>query len=190
MEPVRVQVEAVEASGARRALVADTAVTLAWGEHHEALFTFLVRTTRDTAAAEELLQEAFLRLTQELRGGREPDNVRAWLFQVAANLAVSRGRRLTTAFRGLLRLRPTSAAGPLDMSPEQVAIAHEGRNQLMRALDGLAPDARAALLLASEGFTGPEIGAAIGRSEAATRTLLCRTRLRARQLLEAEETVR
>jgi RNA polymerase sigma-70 factor, ECF subfamily len=189
MEPARVPIEAVETGSARRALAADAVVTLAWAEHHEALFSFLVRTTRDMEAAEELLQEAYLRLTRELLAGRAPDNVRAWLFQVAANLAVSRGRRLSTALRGLVRLRPVSAAGP-DTSPEQIALAREGRCQLLHALDGLKPDARAALLLASEGFTGAEIGAAIGRSEAAARTLLCRTRLQARQLLEAEEAVR
>ena len=60
----------------------------------------------------------------------------------------------------------------------------------MGVLADLDPIARAALLLSSEGFSGAEIAAAIGRSDAATRTLLCRTRMRVRSLLESAEGVR
>ena len=60
----------------------------------------------------------------------------------------------------------------------------------MGVLADLDPGARAALLLASEGFSGAEIATAIGRSEAATRTLLCRTRLRVRGRLESPEAAR
>lgn len=59
-------------------------------------------------------------------------------------------------------------------------LQREGRAALVGGLADLDPGARAALLLASEGFSGTEVATAIGRSEAATRTLLCRTRLRVR----------
>jgi DNA-directed RNA polymerase specialized sigma24 family protein len=48
----------------------------------------------------------------------------------------------------------------------------------------LATDARTALLLSADGFSGEEIAAAIGRSHAATRTLLTRARIRVRLALE------
>jgi len=70
-------------------------------------------------------------------------------------------------------------------TPEASYLQREGRADLVAALADLAPDARAALLLSSEGFSGLEIAAAIGRSDAATRTLLSRTRVRVRQRLEA-----
>jgi DNA-directed RNA polymerase specialized sigma24 family protein len=44
--------------------------------------------------------------------------------------------------------------------------------------------------MAARGATGAEIAAAIGRTEGATRTLLCRTRMRIRARLEASEAVR
>ena len=59
--------------------------------------------------------------------------------------------------------------------------------ELHHALAGLSPDARAALLLAAEGFAGQEIAASIGRTEAATRTLMCRSRAQLRLVLEAAE---
>lgn len=190
MDPYATPVDAVEASSVQRSATADALVVDAWTTHHGALFSYLVRITRDPEAAEELLQEAFLRLTRETRAGRAPDNVHAWLFHVATNLAVSRGRRITTALRSLARLRPVSAAGRLDDGPEAAAIALDARGRLVSVLGQLSPDARAALLLSSEGFSSADIAAAIGRSNAATRTLLSRTRVQARRLLETEEAVR
>ena len=77
-----------------------------------------------------------------------------------------------------------------DDPPEASLLAREGRGELVAALEDLGPDARTALLLSAEGFSGAEIAAAIGRTEAATRTLLCRTRLSVRHRLEGAEGVR
>jgi RNA polymerase sigma-70 factor (ECF subfamily) len=190
MQPELSPVEAVETAGLHQAARADAAVLQAWSDHHGEIFAFLVRTTRDPEVAEDILQEAFLRLTREARADRMPDNARAWLYRVGGNLATSRGRRLAAAARGVMRLgRPTSQL-PSENVPEAGYLHREGRADLMRVLAELEPSARAALLLASEGFSGAEIAAAIGRSEAATRTLLCRTRLRVRGRLESPEAAR
>jgi RNA polymerase sigma factor (sigma-70 family) len=190
VEPVIPHLEAVDATGAHRAAVADSIVVDAWSDHHEELYAFLVRTTRDTGVAEDLLQESFLRLTREIRAGRTPDNIRAWLYRVGANLATSRGRRISAALRGMVRVR--AAAGPAytNVTPETSFLQHEGHQRLVNALAEVGPDARAALLLSSEGFSGAEIAAAIGRTEAATRTLLCRTRVQVRRRLETAEASR
>jgi RNA polymerase sigma-70 factor (ECF subfamily) len=190
VDPVTAPLEAVDPAGAHRAAEADAVVVAAWTDHHAEVFAFLVRTTRDPEAAEDLLQEAFLRLTTEIRAGRAPDNTRAWLYRVAANLATSRGRRISAAFRGLVKIRTTSAPPTTVFTPEVNYLQREGRLGLLAALADLGPDARTALLLSAEGFTGAEIAAAIGRSDAATRTLLCRTRVLVRQRLERAEAVR
>jgi len=44
-------------------------------------------------------------------------------------------------------------------------------------------DARTCLLMAANGFSGREIADAIGRSELATRALICRARIRLRESL-------
>jgi RNA polymerase sigma-70 factor (ECF subfamily) len=190
VDPVTSPLEAVDAAGAHRAALADAAVVAAWAAHQGELYAFLLRTTRDREVAEDLLAESFLRLTTEARAGRAPDNVRAWLYRVAANLATSRGRRLSAAVRGLVRLRGTGSGATLAEAPETAYLAREGRTGLMTALADLAPDARAALLLSAEGFSGAEIAAAIGRTEPATRTLLCRTRVTVRRRLEQTEASR
>ena len=190
VEPVTTPLEAVETAGAHRAAEADALVVAAWADHHAEVYAFLVRTTRDPAVAEDLLSEAYLRLTREARAGRAPDNVRAWLYRVGANLAVSRGRRLSAALRGIVKIRTTGAPTTTTFTPEASYLAREGRAALVGILADLDPGARAALLLASEGFSGAEIAAAIGRSEPATRTLLCRTRMRVRSRLESAEASR
>lgn len=187
MEPVSSPLEPVDAAIARRTTRADAAIATAWADHHEELYAFLVRTTRDPETAEDLLAEAFLRLTREVRANRTPDNIRAWLYRVAANLATSRGRRIAASLRWLTKVRPGVAADPADDPVETGYLHREGRSELLGTLAELGPDARAALLLSAEGFSGPEIAAAIGRTEAATRTLLCRTRLRVRSRLEPRE---
>jgi RNA polymerase sigma-70 factor (ECF subfamily) len=148
-----------------------------WPRAHRAAWLVV----HDAAAAEDIAQEAFLRLLHEVGDRRTPDNVRAWLYRVASNLVISRGRRQTVAVRWL------SALGRQEVtheSPERVTIGRESHEGLQVALASLPRDTRVALLMAAQGFSGQEIAAAVGRSEAATRTMLCRARLQLRERLD------
>ncbi len=160
------------------------AVAGAYSAYHSELAGFLRRETREAEVAEDLAQEAFLRLQRELLAGRAPANLRAWLYRVAVNLAISRGRRLAVARRRLVETWPEAGE---DDSPEVLAIHVERTARLDGALRDLAPETRLALMLAAHGFSGREIAVAVGRSEVATRTLLCRARLRLRARLLGEE---
>ena len=72
-------------------------VMAAYDENQRKLTSFAYALTRDADAADDLVQETFLRLVKEHAAGREPDNVTAWLYRVCANLATSRGRRGASA---------------------------------------------------------------------------------------------
>lgn len=156
----------------------------AWHRHHDELTAFLVRTSRDPDAAEDLLQEAYLRLLGEVRAGREPTNVRAWLYRVAGNLAIDRGRRKASGRRCEARIRSLGSMRPVD-EPAQALIEEECMREHLRALSGLSPRSRRVLALAAEGFSGEEIAGLIGCSRTAARTLLHRARTQARQSLVA-----
>lgn len=154
----------------------------AYETHRGSLFRYLVSATRDAATAEDLAQEAFARLTREVGDGRPPRNPAAWLFRVALNLVTSRARHASVAERSGHRLeRPDDEA-----SPEDEVLRLERSSVLHRALAELPEDDRAALLLAARGYRGPEIAEALGKSQAATRTQLCRARARLRERLVAE----
>jgi RNA polymerase sigma-70 factor (ECF subfamily) len=175
--------DALTAAGATPTLRTAELVAAIYDAHQGELFSFALRTSRDRDVAEDLVHESFLRLIVEVEAGRDPTNIRAWLYRVIANLAVSRGRRATVAQRqmGALVERGTASG------PEPLFLEHERRSDLDALLADLGADARTALLMAANGFNGMEIAEAIGRTGSATRTLMCRARLQLRERLNSME---
>ena len=182
-DPMRPRLVEVEAAATAAPLGLYGAVGTAFESYHAELYNFLRRSTRDDGAAEDLLQEAFLRLTKEVDAGRTPEHVRAWLYRVASNLAISRGRRGRTALDWMARHGRQSLGEDVE-SPEAGVLARERTFAIDTVLATLSTEARTALMLSADGFSGEEIAAAIGRSHGATRTLLSRTRVRVRLQLE------
>lgn len=146
--------------------------------HAAAIRGVALRSTRDPELAEDVTQEAFLRLLVEAQAGRHPDNVAAWLHRTSANLIVSRARRTAVARR--LAPRLVESASP--QQPDAIAVMHEQHHELRVALAALPAVDRTALLLAAQGATGEEIADHLGRSHGATRTVLCRARRRLRDV--------
>jgi RNA polymerase sigma factor (sigma-70 family) len=54
--------------------------------YHSPLSGYLQRKLHDPAKAEDLTQEAFLRLIRQIKEYQPPDNLQAWLYRVAHNL--------------------------------------------------------------------------------------------------------
>ena len=157
-------------------------VMTAYDEHQRKLTSFAYALTHDPDVADDLVQETFLRLVKEHAAGRVPDNVSAWLFRVCANLVTSRGRRSVVARRYVERApRPDD-----EVAADVEMLRHEMGEALVAALAILTIEARTALVMAANGFSGREIAASIGRSEPATRTLMFRARERLRSFLVAE----
>ena len=154
-------------------------VEAAFDAHAGRLKAFALAAVRDADAADDLVQDTFLRYVKQVREAGEPDNVGGWLHRVCANLIVSRGRRQTVAVRKASFLVDSSVGA----SPEEHAIRADDSTRLRTALDTLPPDARVALLMAAAGFSSVEIGDAIGRSANATSTYICRARIRLREIL-------
>jgi RNA polymerase sigma-70 factor (ECF subfamily) len=163
------------ARGEPVAALANSTAT-AYDEHSEALRRYVARYSGEDAAAEDLVHEAFVRLIAESAAGRRPVHVRAWLFRVAVNLATSRARRQGVASRRAPELARREAAP----SAEDELLERELTLDLNGRLAGLPQDARTALVLAAHGYSRAEIARRIGRSELATRSMLCRTRSRLR----------
>lgn len=164
----------------------DTRLVMAYTDHAAAVRRSVLRVVRDPDAADDIVADAFTRLLIEAQRDRWPVQVGPWLYRVAWNLAMSRGRHMTVVARVGRQLCAADRDRLAD-SPESLVLRREIGLELGRAVDALRPDARAAVLLAAEGFDGNAIAAIIGRSYAATRTLLCRSRARLRTSLAANE---
>lgn len=158
-------------------------VLRAYEAHKGELFAFLVSMTRDGEHAADILQESFMRLLREIEAREAPLDPRAWLFRVAGNLAVSAARRRQT----VRRWAPWLVARESEASPEQEYLQREDADRVHAALARLRADDRAALLMAAHGCHTPEIAHALRRTELATRSLLCRARVKLRDQIERQE---
>lgn len=155
----------------------DDYVTNAHRDHAAMVYAVALRATRDPELAEDVTQEAFVRLLTEARAGRFPDKAGAWLYRAATNLVISRARRASVA----RRLAPRLAEGNAPDEPDRVALRNEGRRELNRALMTLSGVERRALLMAASGASGLEIAARLAMSHGATRAMMCRARARLRE---------
>lgn len=157
----------------------DRTIEAAYVTHAGPLLRRLTATTRNATAAEDLTQDAFMRLVIEVNAGRIPEDAGAWLQRVGHNLAMSRGRRIAVANRRNGEI-PLPGDAP---SPETLTLEAERNSELRDALAGLCATDRRVLILAANGYRGWEIARSIGKTDTATRTLLCRARGKAKGIM-------
>ena len=134
------------------------------------LVTYLVRLTGDQDVAEDVAQEAFMRLLQ--RPELTDEGARLWLFTVATNLVRDRGRATVRRERLLATgAAPTPSPEPL---PDAVAERAEETARVRRALDQLTERERQILLMRQEGFRYDEIASAVDVAATSVGTLIAR----------------
>jgi RNA polymerase sigma-70 factor, ECF subfamily len=138
---------------------------------------------RDSDEAADVVQETCVRLLVVARAEGLPESPGAWMARVAHNLVVSNARRRQTADRKAERLVRRDDSP----STEEAIVARERDGEVYRALAAARPDDRDAIILASRGYRTSEIAAHVGRTELATRALICRARGRMRATLAAQE---
>lgn len=120
--------------------------------HGKLLEKFLARKLDNADDAAELAQEAYIRL-HRMEQPEKLDNARAFLFQVASNLAVDKLRRRQLHFRFLKSEKAQVPEGEaLDpnasgASPEQILGAREKLRAIEQALEELPFKTRQAFLL-------------------------------------------
>lgn len=140
----------------------------AFGRYHPLLFRYLHRLTGDADLAEDLAQEAFVRLVDH-RG--EVESVKSWLFTVATNLVRDRAR--TRSRRQ--ELLDVEEPGPDPPERPDESLARSRRAAAVRAaLDRLRRRDREMLLMRQEGFRYAEIAEAVDVAESSVGKLLAR----------------
>jgi RNA polymerase sigma-70 factor (ECF subfamily) len=123
------------------------------------VFRYLIRKTHDTGRAEELTQEAFLRLCRHLQEGRTLENPKAWLFTVANNLAIDTKRNNSNiadldqdTWKEIEECRSGS-----QIDPEKLMLQDERLDRLHVAMLNLTKLQRECLHLRAEGLRYREI---------------------------------
>jgi RNA polymerase sigma-70 factor (ECF subfamily) len=110
--------------------------------------------------AQELCQEAFLRLYAALRDGTEIENVRAWVFAVARNSALN--ERYCTRELEPFDDRVESHSAGASPTPEEQVLRAEKMRRLRAAVAELSPQQQQCLHLRADGFRYREIGRILG----------------------------
>ncbi len=120
-------------------------VLRAWQAHEAELLGFLAHHASDADAAQDLLQEVFVKALRQGEGFCALDNPRAWLFQVARNALVDAGRlrRPSAELSGELPAPQAEERAPVEALDACIArnlplLGEQDRDIVQRCdLDGL-----------------------------------------------------
>jgi RNA polymerase sigma-70 factor (ECF subfamily) len=138
---------------------------------HARLFGALCFVTGDRDEAEEIMQDAFLRLWERWDRLRL-DDAPAYLFRTAINVFRNRYRRASLSLRKTLAIAPS----------EDAFATVDDRDLVVRTLRDLTADQRAAVLLTGYvGLTSEEAGQMLGMRPSTVRTLATRARAAIRE---------
>jgi RNA polymerase sigma-70 factor (ECF subfamily) len=162
------------------------------------------RYVRNPHSAQDVVQETWLTVIQNLHRFEQRSSLRTWVFGILINTARARGGRAgrrqqadvfqptvdPRRFRG--RSEPdaggwTAAGAPTSWAPppESAVVADETRQLIMATIDGLAEPGRTVILLRDvEGLPAAETCALLDITAANQRVLLHRARSKVRQALE------
>ena len=164
-------------------------------QHADRVYRLAYRLSGNPHDAEDLTQETFIRVFRSL-ASYKPGTFEGWLHRITTNLFLDMVRRRS-------RLRMEGLPDDTDRlpggwpSPEQVYSDTHLDPDLQAALDELAPEFRAAVVLCDvEGLSYEEIGATLGVKLGTVRSRIHRGRqalraaLERRRALAEEETTR
>jgi RNA polymerase sigma-70 factor (ECF subfamily) len=165
------------------------------GKYQDRLIGIFTNMFGDSALAEDLAQEVFLRIYRARQGYEPTAKFSTWLFQIASNLA-SNSRRTKGRKKEVQFAASTSGSQPVrageQLVPEKSALmpvrridADEMRERVQAALETLNERQRMAMLLHRfEEMSYAEIGSVMEMSPQAVKSLLSRARENLRIALE------
>jgi RNA polymerase sigma-70 factor (ECF subfamily) len=134
------------------------------------LYTALCLVTGDRHEAEEVAQDAFLRVFERWDRVGKVEDPTAYVFRVAMNVFRNRYRRTSLAVRRAFFLAPAA-------TDDLAAV--ETHDEVIRLLRGLDPKQRAAVLLTSIlDYSAEEAGRMLGLRASSVRSLTTRARAR------------
>jgi RNA polymerase sigma factor (sigma-70 family) len=139
---------------------------------HERLLRALYLVTGNRAEAEDIMQEAFVKVLERWDAVRWMDNPSGYLYRTAMNTFRTRYRRGLTALRRLVSLAPRERDLFQDV---------EVRDDIRRSLSALTPRQRAAVVLTDLlGYSSDEAAELMGIKAPTVRVLASQARARLR----------
>lgn len=135
-------------------------------EFMPALYSHALRLTRNSADAEDLVQETYLKAYRSYESFTAGTNLRAWLFRILTNSQINRYRAKQRRpeetelddVGDLYLYKKLAAPGNFGRSAEDELMEMFSESEVVAAMEALPENYRAAVLLADvEGFAYKEI---------------------------------
>ena len=143
--------------------------------HARSLWSYVYRTTGNSADADDIVQEAFLRVMRSAAATLAEDDLRPYIFRVATNLIADLWNKST---------RERTALSTLEAEPASPDVL---RSDMVGIFKMLNPRERALLWLAYvEGHDHRSISRALGIAHGSVKVLLSRARSRVRALINSK----
>lgn len=150
----------------------------AFRQHYARVQTIASRIAASDGEAEELAQEAFLRLHGAPVLLQPQEEIGAWLVRVVTNLALNTVRSRRREQDRLTRVgnmeATNSAYRAAEADPAQIVARNDERQRVRVVLQELSPRARACLVLRHSGLSYAEIARALGIAPGSVGTTLAR----------------
>jgi len=161
------------------ALMDETAFTALYQSTAAPLRAYAARVLGNVTAADDVVQETYLRVLRRPVPAADAGALRAYVFRVATHIMIDHFRRQ--------QRERSAAADPRAMeAPHDAALAID----MARLFARLRPRDRQLMWLAHvEGFEHREIAAALGLGERSVRVLLSRARQKLAKMLRGDRTV-
>lgn len=161
------------------------AIRQVYEDHHLAVRAFAQRLVGDVEAAEDLVQDVFVRLPKAIGRFRGDCTLRTFLVTIAVNHAKNHVRAAIRRRGALVRLgrEPSPSSPDLQRDLERRELA----SRLMLALDKLPLEQRVAIVLSEiEEQTSGSIATIIGAPEGTVRTRIFHAKRKLREILQRE----
>ena len=155
--------------------------------HKRRVYSLCLRMTANTAAAEDLTQEAFLQLFRKIGTFRGESAFSTWLHRMAVNVVLMQLRRKNLPVVPLDETMETEEESPRkEPGADDPRLAGSvDRMQLQRSIASLPPGYRMIFLLHDvEGYEHNEIATMVGCSIGNSKSQLHKARMKLREILK------
>lgn len=128
-------------------------------QFREPIFRYLTVTFGSRTDAEDITQDAFIKLYHALKEGKQIENLKAWLYRVAHNSALNqiRHQQFISPLGELEWTEIAKAIPDTETNPEEKLLKMERRERLHNAMKILTAQERQCLHLRAAGFRYREI---------------------------------
>lgn len=154
--------------------------------HHARLMNLAWRYFGDRTAAEDAVQETFLKVWQARERWRPDAPFQAWLVRIATNVCLSVLRRRQPSSLDDGPDEPRARVDPRAVQPPEASAQGELHRRVREAVAALPDRQRMAIVLNKfEGLDYEQVAGHLGLTVPATKSLLHRARMALKEVLEA-----